>query len=272
RWTLIPMPTASSEQAASKSTRRLGAPGSKDGDGSVCVVDMRRVPAVVVVTPPPRGGSMTPRTSRLARKTASMRASIRASLRPRSGLAPSGAASLRVGRPRSEWGGLARPPAWAPSFARRAACGRPAGRPMHPDTDASILPRPPADHPLVAKANEVFEHTSPYEGVGLRNHCRRLFHLTSLLMAKRGVEFDPALAYFIAMIHDLGLVSEQDEGINYLRRSLALFHRETRGLPLPEVDPEVVEQCIVYNHRVLPVPGLCDAAECFRNAVMIEHS
>ena len=143
---------------------------------------------------------------------------------------------------------------------------------MHPDTDASILPRPPADHPLVAKANEVFEHTSPYEGVGLRNHCRRLFHLTSLLMAKRGVEFDPALAYFIAMIHDLGLVSEQDEGINYLRRSLALFHRETRGLPLPEVDPEVVEQCIVYNHRVLPVPGLCDAAECFRNAVMIEHS
>src|SRR5690606_28335915 len=205
-----PMPTASSEQAASKSTRRLGAPGSKDGDGSVCVVDMRRVPAVVVVTPPPRGGSMTPRTSRLARKTASMRASIRASLRPR-----------------SEWGGLAPPPAWAPSFARRAACGRPAGRPMLPDTDASILPRPPADHPLVAKADEVFEHTSPYEGVGLRNHCRRLFHLTSLLMAKRGVEFDPALAYFIAMIHDLGLVSEQDEGINYLRRSLALFHRET---------------------------------------------
>lgn len=143
---------------------------------------------------------------------------------------------------------------------------------MDATTDPATLLRPPADHPLVAKADEVFDRTSPYEGVGLRNHCRRLFHLTSQLMAKRGVEFDPALAYFIAMIHDLGLVSEQDQGINYLRRSLALFHRETQGMELPAIDPEIVEQCIVYNHRVLSVPGLSDAAECFRNAVMIEHS
>ncbi|MCX4247301.1 hypothetical protein [Paraliomyxa miuraensis] len=139
-------------------------------------------------------------------------------------------------------------------------------------TDTALIARPPVDHPLVAKADEVFDRTSPYEGDGLRNHCRRIYGFTSLLMARRGVAFDPGLAYFIAMIHDLGLVSEQDEGINYLRRSLALFHRETRELPLPHVAPEVIEQCIVYNHRVLPVPGLCDAAECFRNAVMIEHT
>lgn len=144
---------------------------------------------------------------------------------------------------------------------------------MQAPTDAAtILPRAPADHPLVRKADEVFDRTSPYEGNGLRNHCRRLFHLASLLMARRGLELDPALAYFIAMIHDLGLVSEQDQGVNYLRRSLALFHRETRGMALPETDPELLEQCIVYNHRVLPVPGLAPVAECFRNAVMIEHS
>ncbi len=137
---------------------------------------------------------------------------------------------------------------------------------------SSLLERVRADHPLVSKADEVFDRTSPYEGVGLRNHCRRLYHLASLLMAQRGLELDPGLAYFIAMIHDLGLVSEQDEGVNYLRRSLALFHRETKGLPLPEADPELIEQCIVYNHRVLPVPGLSPVAECFRNAVMIEHS
>jgi hypothetical protein len=144
---------------------------------------------------------------------------------------------------------------------------------MQPTTDAApSFPRAPADHPLVIKADEVFDRTSPYEGDGLRNHCRRLYHLASLLMAQRGLELDPGLAYFIAMIHDLGLVSEQDQGVNYLRRSLALFHRETQGLPLPEVDPELVEQCIVYNHRVLAVPGLSPVAECFRNAVMIEHA
>jgi len=146
---------------------------------------------------------------------------------------------------------------------------------MHATTelDAGItIPRAPADHPLVKKADEVFARTSPYQGHGLRNHSRRLFHFAALLMEKRGVSLDPALAYFIAMIHDLGLVSEKDEGVNYLRRSLALFHRETRGMELPAADPEVVEQCIVYNHRVLPVPGLSPVAECFRNAVMIEHS
>ena len=141
---------------------------------------------------------------------------------------------------------------------------------MAAPTDAASLPRAPADHPLVIKADEVFARTSPYEGVGFPNHCRRLFHLTSLLMAQRGVEFDPALAYFIAMIHDLGLVSEQDQGINYLRRSLALFHRETKGMDVPAAAPEVVEQCIVYNHRVLSVPGLSPAAECFRKVLALQ--
>lgn len=144
---------------------------------------------------------------------------------------------------------------------------------MQATTDAATtIPRAPADHPLVKKADEVFDRTSPYEGNGLRNHSRRLFHFAAMLMEHRGLVLDPALAYFIAMIHDLGLVSEQDQGVNYLRRSLALFHRETRGMELPAADPELIEQCIVYNHRVLPVPGLAPVAECFRNAVMIEHS
>lgn len=142
---------------------------------------------------------------------------------------------------------------------------------MDATTASTTFPTPPA-HPLVSKADEVFERVSPYEGTGFVHHCRRLFTFTSMLMQHRGVSFDPALAYFIAMVHDLGLLSEQDQGSNYLRRSLALFHRETADLELPAADPEVVEQCLLYNHRVLPVPGLSDAAECFRNAVMIEHS
>lgn len=143
---------------------------------------------------------------------------------------------------------------------------------MDAATAEPSIPRAPATSPLVQAADEIFARTSPYEGFGFVHHCRRLFHFTALLMEKRNVQFDLPLAYFIAMVHDLGIVSEQDQGANYLRRSLALFHRETSSLALPEADPEVLEQCLLYNHRVLAVPGLSDAAECFRNAVMMEHS
>jgi hypothetical protein len=125
---------------------------------------------------------------------------------------------------------------------------------------------------LRALADEIFERTSPYEGFGLKNHCKRLHRFATALMRKRGLEFDVDLAYLVAMLHDLGIVSEKDEGVNYLQRSRALFHRETQGIALPPVKTEVIDECLVYNHRVLPVPNLSPEAECFRNAVMIEHS
>lgn len=125
---------------------------------------------------------------------------------------------------------------------------------------------------LSTLADEVFERTSPYEGVGFRNHCRRLHRFATMLMQARGLEFDLDLAYLVAMVHDLGLVSEQDEGDNYLQRSRALFHRETTGLDLGDVSPQIVDECLVYNHRLLPVPDLSSEAECFRRAVIIEHS
>ena len=129
-----------------------------------------------------------------------------------------------------------------------------------------------ADSPLVALADETFESTSPYDGIGFRNHCHRLFHLATMLMEHRGVELPHDLAYLVAMVHDLGIVSEQDQGDNYLRRSRALFHRITEDVDLPDVDPAVVDECLLYNHRVLPVPNLSAQAECFRKAVQIEHS
>ena len=92
-----------------------------------------------------------------------------------------------------------------------------------------------------------------------------------MLMEKRGVEMDADLAYLVAMCHDLGIVSERDEGHNYLQRSRALFHRETADMRLPAVDPAVIDECLLFNHRLLPVPNLSPQAECFRNAVMIEH-
>jgi hypothetical protein len=125
---------------------------------------------------------------------------------------------------------------------------------------------------LATLADEVFERTSPYEGYGFRNHCRRLHRFTTMLMQAKGLSFDVDLAYLVAMVHDLGLVSEQDTGENYLQRSRALFHRETAGLELGGIDPKLVDECLLFNHRLLPVPNLSEEAECFRRAVIIEHS
>jgi hypothetical protein len=126
--------------------------------------------------------------------------------------------------------------------------------------------------PLRELADEIFERVSPYPGFGFRNHCKRLHRFASGLMQLRGLSFDVDLAYLVAMLHDLGIVSEIDEGENYLQRSRALLRRETAGVALPAVDPSVLDECMLYNHRVLAVPNLSAEAECFRNAVMIEHS
>jgi hypothetical protein len=125
---------------------------------------------------------------------------------------------------------------------------------------------------LRARADEVFEKVSPYSGFGFRNHCRRLHRFATALLQRHGLHFDEDVAYMIAMWHDLGIVTEQDEGHNYLQRSRALFRRESEGLDLGDVDGEIVDECLLYNHRVLPVPGLSPHANCFRQAVMIEHA
>jgi hypothetical protein len=133
----------------------------------------------------------------------------------------------------------------------------------------------PAQEPafdLRGHADAVFDQVSPYEGNGFRNHCRRLFHFASMLMAQRGVEMDADVAYAVAMWHDLGIVSEKDQGHNYLRRSLALFERETQGVDLGDVNADTIRECLLYNHRLLSVPGLGVAADCFRQAVQIEHT
>jgi hypothetical protein len=138
---------------------------------------------------------------------------------------------------------------------------------------ADATPRPPSAAPhLVALADDVFARTSPYAGDGFRHHCQRLARFATMLMRARGIEFDEDLAYLLAMVHDLGIVSERDEGVNYLQRSRALFQRETAGVDLGEVEPTVLDECLLYNHRLLPVPNLSGPAECFRQAVIMEHA
>ena len=80
-----------------------------------------------------------------------------------------------------------------------------------------------------------------------------------MLMERRGLteRAKPSLpgdvAYMIAMWHDLGIVSEKDEGHNYLQRSRALFHREA-------------EKCVVddrKNRSVLVSGDSCTSGRHF---------
>lgn len=119
----------------------------------------------------------------------------------------------------------------------------------------------------------MFHALSPYEGDGLRNHCLRLFTFADMLLSREGCPMDRDLAYAVAMVHDLGLVTEQDEGRNYMQRSAALFRRllgpQWRG---DASALEVADQCLLYNHRLLPGKWVHPEVECFRRAVWVEHS
>lgn len=124
---------------------------------------------------------------------------------------------------------------------------------------------------LKLAADAVFETYSPYPGIGFRNHNLRLYELTKLVMRADGIEFDDDTAYAIAMAHDLGLVSERDDGVDYLHRSLSLFRREFAHAGYL-VDETVLEECLLLNHRVSPVPNASAPAEAFRKAVWVEHT
>lgn len=124
--------------------------------------------------------------------------------------------------------------------------------------------------PLAAHADAVFEATSPYDGDGFRNHCRRLFLFTEMLLVREGAPLSRDVAYAIAMCHDLGIVSRSDTGRTYLERSRSLFEREMAGFKL-DAPQDIVDECLIYNHRLLPVPNLSPQAEAFRRAVQVEH-
>lgn len=122
-------------------------------------------------------------------------------------------------------------------------------------------------------ADELFARISPYEGDGLHNHCLRLHRFFCLLLEQSGAEptVDSDLAYLIALVHDLGLLTGSVAGDSYLERSRNLFQRETRDLELP-LDRRIIDEALLYNHRLVPPPGLCPQAECLRRAVLMEHT
>lgn len=124
-------------------------------------------------------------------------------------------------------------------------------------------------------ADQIFDRYSPYGGDGLRNHCHRIATFATMLMSRDRIPMPEDVVYLLAMLHDLGLVSEEDEGEHYMLRSWSLFSREASalGLEFTEALPEAtLKECILLNHRLLPVAGASRAAEAFRQAVWIEHT
>ena len=116
-----------------------------------------------------------------------------------------------------------------------------------------------------------FNRHSHYEGDGLLNHSIRLFELTKLVMNAERIDFDDDVAFGIAMFHDLGLTVPRGESPTYMHRSLTLFQEEFGGL-CGAVDSTIIEECMLLNHRVFPVPNSTPEAEAFRKAVWIEHT
>jgi len=133
-------------------------------------------------------------------------------------------------------------------------------------------PPRPASADLVARADALFDEVSPYEGDGLRNHCLRLRDLTDLLLRRDRLPMDRPLLHMVAMVHDLGIVRPEETGKNYMQRSAALFERTARELGLEAGQRQLARQCLLYNHRVRPVPGVPPQAERMRRAVWIEHT
>lgn len=125
-----------------------------------------------------------------------------------------------------------------------------------------------------AHADAVFARLSPYRGAGLANHCRRVGAIAGHLLARRGVAMRRPLLHAIAMVHDLGLLSPEDEGASYPERSRALFRRElpAHAFGFTPHEQRVADECLLYNHRLFPVPGLSAEAEAFREAIWVEHS
>lgn len=124
---------------------------------------------------------------------------------------------------------------------------------------------------LVDRANDLFDRVSPYRKDGFRNHCLRLFELGKMVMEHEGIEADTNALYAICMAHDLGILADGTQGRTYMHRSLDLFRQNFEDEELGGMASQDLEELMLFNHRVLPVPNVCDAAEALRKAVWVEH-
>lgn len=131
--------------------------------------------------------------------------------------------------------------------------------------------------PLARRGAEIFARYDEYDGPAFRYHCERLAAFCSLLARKAGQPWAPGVAELLSYVHDLGLLTRVDEGPSYMHRSLSLLRRECEehfgedgsAFGFSKVE---VEELLLLNHRLFPVPGASRPAETLRQAVWVEHT
>jgi hypothetical protein len=122
------------------------------------------------------------------------------------------------------------------------------------------------------QAHELFQKHKPYRGDALDRHCQRLAAFTLLQGELNGVELDPELVAATAWLHDIGLLVKVEGTRNYLDRGLRFAEPLVDSWGLEPRQRRIFEEMMLYNHSVVPVPGLADEAEMMRRAVQVEHS
>lgn len=130
---------------------------------------------------------------------------------------------------------------------------------------------------LESLGESLFARDNVYEGAAFANHCRRLAALGGLLMRASGLEVQPGALELLSYTHDLGLLRPELPGPSYMHRSLAVlkegcaehFGEEGGAFGFSALE---LEEMMLLNHRVLPVPGSTRVAELYRRAVWVEHT
>lgn len=123
----------------------------------------------------------------------------------------------------------------------------------------------------------LFARHNVYPGEAFANHCRRLAALARLLARQHGVTVQPGVFELLSYVHDLGLLRPEIPGASYMHRSLTLFqegcaqHLDEQGAGLG-LSAREIQELMLLNHRVFPVPGATRISELYRRAVWIEHT
>lgn len=131
--------------------------------------------------------------------------------------------------------------------------------------------------PLEGLGLSLFARHNVYRGEAFGNHCRRLAAFAQLLVRQQGLQVQSGALELVSYVHDLGLLRPEIPGASYMHRSLTLLkegcaehlNQEGAGFGWSAVE---LEELLLLNHRVLPVPGASKIAELYRRAVWIEHT
>lgn len=123
----------------------------------------------------------------------------------------------------------------------------------------------------------LFARHNVYKGEAFANHCRRLAAFAKLLVRQHGQRVQDGALELVSYVHDLGLLRPEIPGPSYMHRSLTLLREgcaahlseDGSGLGFSALE---LQELMLLNHRVLPVPGATRIAELYRRAVWIEHT